>query len=112
MTDLTKKTIKFVEPFSLYKWAKNFARIQNRFYANQYKLRRIQQIEDFINLNNFQKVHHIEEVRIDLELPKTLFTSDINVADFVLHGDRKTAIPAEAYATEQTATTEPGSSPF
>lgn len=43
---------------------------------------------------------------------KQKISSIPNVADFVLHGDRKTAIPAEAYATEQTATTEPGSSPF
>ena len=84
MTDPVKKTVKFVEPFALYKWAKNFARIQNKFYANRYKLRRIQQIEDFINLNNFKKVHHIEEVRIDLELEKNLFTNDINVADLIL----------------------------
>ena len=79
--DPTSKKIKIVKPFALYKWAKNFKRIQDRFYGNQYKLRRIQQIEDFITLNNFNKVHHIEEVHIDLELSPKIFTHNINDTD-------------------------------
>jgi len=78
------KKIKVVEPFALYKWAKNFKRIQDRFYNQKYKLRRIQQVEDFITLNNFNKVYHIKEVRLDLELPKTVFINDINDADLIL----------------------------
>jgi len=69
---------------SLYKWAKNFKRVQDRFYDNQFKLRRLQQIEDFIILNNFKTVHHIEEVRLDIDNPQIQFTSDIDVADIIL----------------------------
>lgn len=84
MVMLKSKKLKVVEPFPLYKWAKNFKRIQDRFYDNQYKLRRIQQIEDFITLNNFNKVHHIEEVRIDLELSPNIYTDNINDSDLIL----------------------------
>ena len=78
------KTIEVVEPFALYKWAKNFKRIQDRFYNNQFKLRKIQQIDDFIILNNFKSVFHIEEVRIDLESPRELFTDNIKKSDLIL----------------------------
>ena len=84
MVMLKSKKLKVVEPFPLYKWAKNFKRIQDRVYDNQYKLRRIQQIEDFITLNNFKKVHHIEEVRIDLELSPNIYTDNINDSDLIL----------------------------
>lgn len=81
---MTKKQIQVVAPFGLYKWAKNFKRIQDRFYQNKYKLRRIQQVEDFINLNGFKKIYHIEEVQLDLELDRTMFTEDIKSSDLVL----------------------------
>jgi hypothetical protein len=60
--------INIVPPTSNYKWAKNFKRIQDRFY-NDVKLRRIQEIEDFIKLNNYKNVNHIEDVRLDMDLP-------------------------------------------
>ena len=78
------KEIQVVEPFALYKWAKNFKRIQDRFYNNQYKLRRIQEIEDFIHLNNFSKVYHIQEVLLDFDISQDLFTNDINHSDLIL----------------------------
>ena len=80
----TKKSIKVVEPFALYKWAKNFKRIQDRFYGNKFKLRRIQQVEDFITLNNIKKVYHIDEVRLDLDLPTNTFTNTVEEADLIL----------------------------
>jgi len=79
-----EKTIKIVEPFALYKWAKNFKRIQDRFYDKKYKLRRIQQIEDFITLNNFYKVYHIEETRLDFELSPKIFVNNIKDADLTV----------------------------
>tara|TARA_Y100001936_G_scaffold247765_1_gene294290 strand:+ start:2101 stop:2628 length:528 start_codon:yes stop_codon:yes gene_type:complete len=75
---------KVVQPFALYKWAKNFKRVQDKFYGNRYKLRRIQQIEDFVTLNNFKQIHHIEEVRIDLDLSKDLFVDKQEDADLIL----------------------------
>ena len=78
------KNIKVVQPFALYKWAKNFKRIQDRFYNNQYKLRQIQQIEDFIHLNNFKKVYHINEVFLDFDIEKNIFTDHIDTSDLIL----------------------------
>ena len=78
------RKVKVVPPFALYKWAKNFKRVQDKFYGNRYKLRRIQQIEDFVTLNNFKKIYHIEEVRIDLELSKDLYVGKEDEADLIL----------------------------
>jgi hypothetical protein len=78
------KKIKVVTPFGLYKWAKNFKRIQDRFYNKQYKLRRIQQIEDFITLNNFHKIYHVQETWLDLELPKRMFVKNAEEAELIL----------------------------
>ena len=75
------KQICVIETKNLYKWAKNFKRIQDRFYANRYKLRRLQQIEDFIFLNGYSKVFHNEEVLLDLDIPKT---DDKKLADLIL----------------------------
>ena len=75
------KTIQVVEPYDLYKWSKNFKHIQDRFWNNKYKVRRLQQIEDFVKLNNFSKVYHIEETRLDLDIPKV---TNIKDADLIL----------------------------
>ena len=78
------KKITVIKPEGQYKWAKNFKRIQDRFYDNKFKLRRIQQVEDFCTLNNFKKIYHIEEVILDLDLPKNIFTDTIQGADLIL----------------------------
>lgn len=75
------KQIEVVQTKNLYKWAKNFKRIQDRFYDKQYKLRRLQQIEDFIFLNGYTKVFHEEEVLLDLNIPHV---EDKKTADLVL----------------------------
>jgi|SRR5210317_948956 len=76
-----KKNIKIVVPRDAYKWAKNFKRIQDRFYENRYKLRRLQQIEDFVKLNGFTSVYHDEEVLLDLNIP---VVADITKSDLIL----------------------------
>lgn len=75
------KQVCVVQTKNLYKWAKNFKRIQDRFYDNQYKLRRLQQIEDFICLNGYSKVFHDEEVLLDLNIPQV---DDRKLADLIL----------------------------
>jgi hypothetical protein len=77
----TNKKIEVVKPYSLYKWTTNFKRVQERFFDNQYKLRRIQQIEDFVALNNYRSVYHVHEVHLDLDIPET---TDITTADLIL----------------------------
>lgn len=75
------KNIKVIEHNNLYKWTKNWKRIQERYWDNKYKLRRLQQIEDFIFLNNYKSVYHDEEVFLDLEIPTTKHLTD---ADLIL----------------------------
>jgi len=79
--NLTGKNIEIVDPRDAYKWAKNFKRIQDKFYDGKYKLRRLQQIEDFVKLNGFYRVYHIEEVLLDLDIPTV---SDISDSDLIL----------------------------
>ena len=75
------KKIEVIQPGDAYKWAKSFKRIQDRFYEKQYKLRRLQQIEDFVRLNNFSRVFHIEEVILDLCINTV---DDITQSDLIL----------------------------
>lgn len=77
------KKINVVQPHALYKWAKNFKRIQDKFYDKQYKLRRIQQVEDFLNLNSYKHIHHIEEVYLDLNV-KGNFVDKAKDSDIIL----------------------------
>jgi len=77
----TTKQIEVIPSSNLYKWAKNFKRVQDRFFDNQYKIRRLQQIEDFIYLNNFNKVYHEYEVDLELEMSTVESKSD---ADLIL----------------------------
>jgi hypothetical protein len=78
------KKITIIKPTALYKWAKNFKRIQDKFYDNKYKLRRLQQIEDFITLNNYKQIHHIEEVHLDINIPNVEFVNNIKQAKLLL----------------------------
>lgn len=79
------KNIEVIPSKNLYKWAKNFKCIQDRFYDNKFKLRRLKQIEDFIKLNGYKNVYHIEEVRLDLEIP---VAADLTNADLILVTDQ------------------------
>ena len=83
------KEILVIPPKPLYKWARNFKRIQDRFYKEPVKLRRILQIEDFIKLNYFRKVYHFDEVILDLELPHEWFCDSLQDADLILITDQK-----------------------
>jgi len=60
---------KIVSNISLYKWTKNFANLQNKFYDKKYKLKRIHDIEQFIVEKKFKKVYHVEETRLDIDIP-------------------------------------------
>ena len=78
------KNVEVIPAKNLYHWTKNFKRIQERFFDNKYKLRRIKQIEDFIKLNNFTKVFHDEEVRLDLNYGTAQPVRDLNQCDLIL----------------------------
>ena len=78
------KNVEVVPAKNLYHWTKNFKRIQERFFDDNYKLRRVKQIEDFIKLNNFTKVFHDEEVRLDLNYGTAQRVRDLNQCDLIL----------------------------
>jgi hypothetical protein len=73
--------IKIEPQKNLYRWVKNYKRLQDTYWNGEFKLRRLQQIEDFVTLNNYQHVYHDEEVLLDLEIPTVEQISD---ADLVL----------------------------
>lgn len=83
------KQIKIVGPRPMYKWARNFKRLQERFFTKPTKLRRILQIEDYIRLNGHRRVYHIDEVMLDMDLPKDWFVDDPMMADLILVTDQK-----------------------
>jgi len=75
------RNIKSSDKKNLYGWAKNWKRVQEKYWGGNYKIRRLQQIEDFIKLNNYKKVYHVEEVLLDLDIP-TVNTAE--QADLIL----------------------------
>ena len=54
---LLGKNVEIVTSQNLYKWAKVWGKVQKNYYSEPIYLRREKQIEDFINLNEFQKVY-------------------------------------------------------
>jgi hypothetical protein len=79
-----KKDVIVHQPMALYKWAKNFKRIQDRFYDNKCKLRRLQQIEDFIKLNDYKSVYHLEETILDMKVEGVNWVNSFEDADLVV----------------------------
>ena len=105
MKTLSGKKIKVVKTESLYKWAKNFKRIQERFYEEPIKLKRIKNIEDFITLNNYRKVYFIGEVELDLDINKDWFAEDITDCDLILITDQKfSRLPCDAIIEDRKST--------
>ena len=83
------KEISVVGPRHLYKWARNFKRIQDRFFLDSVKVRRIKQIEDFVILNGYRKIYHMDEVILDISIPNDWMVDKLSDADLVLITDQK-----------------------
>jgi hypothetical protein len=69
----------------LYKWSKNFNRLQRNFFEGDFELRRERQIKDFLLLNGYTKVHYIKDTDVFLDTP----TCDINLAEIIVITDQK-----------------------
>jgi hypothetical protein len=89
MQSLSGKRVNVVSPHSMYKWAKNFKNIQNRFFLEKTELRRQKQIEDFISLNGYRKVHHLHEVNIDFNIKNVSWVKTPSEADIILKTDMR-----------------------
>lgn len=78
------KRIEVVHQPNLYRWAKSFRRIQEKFFVDEVKIRRIAAIEDFIRLNGYRSIYHMQDVNLALDLPREWFVPKSNDADLVL----------------------------
>lgn len=83
-----QKEFSVVPTQGLYKWARVFNRLQRNFFVEETQLRRERQIEDFVRLNGFKKVHLIVDTDVLASL-STMHCSDINQADIAIITDQK-----------------------
>lgn len=90
MNLLNKPTrqIKVITPQNLYKWSRVFNLAQRKFYKDPVKLRREKQIEDFVVLNEFNRVHFIIDNDSFGDILHRSCT-DMDQADLVLITDQK-----------------------
>ena len=65
------RPIETIQPFSLYKWSKNYTSLQHRLFEEDLTLIREKQIIDFVDLNGFKSVCVIK----DTDIFKTGFTA-------------------------------------
>lgn len=66
MFDFTKldRPVKVVSHYNLYKWNRRYFKLQSNFFVDKFKLLREKQIEDFVYLNSFERVHVIQDTDI------------------------------------------------
>jgi len=76
------------ESKNLYKWARVFNRLQRNFFTEEIKLRREKQIEDFVLLNEFDKITLVTDTDVLTSIKK--YEVDANVdSDLVIITDQK-----------------------
>ena len=75
---------------NLYKWAKVYNSLQMKFFTEPVKMRRVKQIEDFVLLNEFEKVKLVIDTDVldNLKRTKTCVDS-FSEADIVIITDQK-----------------------
>lgn len=83
------KNITIENPVNLYKWAKFWNKIQRSYFVEDFKLRREQQIEDFILLNGFNKVRFKIDTDIFLNFDTSRIVKSSSAADLVVITDQK-----------------------
>ena len=71
---------------NLYKWHKNWDRLQKSFFKESYELHEKVKIEQFVSTNNFKNVFHVKDNYIDFNFPTV---SSIDKADLILITDQK-----------------------
>jgi len=89
MKSISGKNVIVTKAPYLHKWGKNFKIIQDRFYPPGTRIRRQKQIEDFMYLNGYTKIHHIEEVRIDFEIKNAVYVDNAQDAEIILKTDQR-----------------------
>jgi len=77
---------KVIEDKNLYKWYKNWNKVQKSFFTEPYQLYEQVKIEKFVSENGFKKVFHIKDNYVKWNFDTV---SDIEQADLVLVTDQK-----------------------
>jgi hypothetical protein len=76
------------ESKNLYKWAKIFNRLQRNFFTEDIKLRREKQIEDFVFLNEFNKIKFVIDTDVLTSIKKYEVASSVE-SDLIIITDQK-----------------------
>ena len=80
------KTVNVIAPTSLYKWASVWGKIQKNYYLEPVYLRREKQIEDFVLLNEFNKLY----IEKDTDILKTFVSvQSPDQSDLIIITDQK-----------------------
>ena len=86
MVVLSMKKNKILIDKNLYKWHKNWDRLQKSFFTEPYELHEKIKIEQFVKEKGFKKVFHIKDNHIDFDFD----TVDVKEqADLILITDQK-----------------------
>ena len=66
MFDFSKldRPVEVVSHYNLYKWNRNYFKLQSNFFIDEFKLLREKQIEDFVYLNSVDRIHVIQDTDI------------------------------------------------
>jgi hypothetical protein len=83
------KKLQIETPRSLYKWARVWNATQRKFFTDDVRLRREKQIEDFIVLNEFQRVHFVIDTDVFVNFDQTTWVTHPSQADLVVITDQK-----------------------
>jgi hypothetical protein len=91
MFDFTKldRPVEVVSHYNLYKWNRHYFKLQSNFFVDEFKLLREKQIEDFVYLNSFDRVHVIQDTDIFRAGFSAQQVSAPQLADLVIVTDQK-----------------------
>ena len=83
------RPVEVVSPYNLYKWNRHYFRLQSNFFLDEFKLVREKQIEDFVYLNSFERVHVIQDTDIFKAGFAATQVDSPQLADLVIVTDQK-----------------------
>lgn len=90
MFDFTKlnRSVEVISPFNLYKWNRHYLKLQSNFFIEKFKFLREKQIQDFVYLNDFDRVYIIKDTDIFKDGFKAQTVETMNQANLVIVTDQ------------------------
>lgn len=91
MFDFSKldRPVTVINPFNLYGWNRHYFKLQSNFFVEEFKLLREKQIEDFVYLNAFDRIHVIKDTDIFKSGFRAIEVDDASQADLVVITDQR-----------------------